>query len=219
MKENDRSLIINGRGQVERVPYPVENQLILPRGVIRPEITTYEEGLEWNKQAQEHSRKALEFCQDYAKVGLNLHGNKGWLINVSDVHWGHYDTDYEYVDKLFKTIETTPDTFAVIGWNLLDAAIPAQFPDGVMWSGQTAQEQVYTFRDKLKTLYDAHKLIGGIGEASCHEGWMRKKTGWMIYRELFDGMNDIPLLYNGGYLDINIEDQEYRMALFHQIKY
>jgi hypothetical protein len=122
------------------------------------------------------------------------------------------------MDELFTAIEQTPDTYAVVGWNLLDAAIPAQFPDGVMWSSQTAQEAVYTYRDKLMKLYKMNKLLGGIGDSSCHEGWTRKKAGWAIYRELFDGIN-VPLLLNGGYLDVSLGTEKYRMALFHKVPY
>jgi len=214
----NRNLIIDGLGTIEKVPYPIPNSPIETL-IKRPTITTYEEGLQWNKEAQEHTDKALSFTQEYAKVKTEPIGdNKILVVNMSDIHWGHMDTDYNYVDKLFTTIEETPNTYCVFGWNILDAAIPAKYPDGVMWSGQTAQEQVYTFNDKLKKLHSLNKILGGIGDASCHEGWSKRATGWMIYRELFDGV-DVPLLLNGGYLDVGVSGEDYRMALFHRIKY
>lgn len=218
MKEwGDRNLVINGNGDVKKVPFPTV-ALPLEFEIKRPTLTTYEDGLEWNKQAKEHADKSLSFTQEYAQTKVNPYGDRFMVVNVSDLHWGHFDTDYYRVDHLLSLIENTPDVYCVFGWNLLDAAIPAQFPDGVMWSGQTAQEQVYTFNDKLKKLHAKNKIIGAIGDSSCHEGWMKRKTGWMIYRELFEGV-DVPLLKNGGYLDVNVHDESYRFALFHKIKY
>lgn len=212
----DRKLIINGQGDEMIVPYPVD---IRKTQIKRPQLTSYEEALEWNKQAQEHTERAVGMLQDYAEVRLNpVDNNKIFLVNGSDIHWGHNDVDYDFLDSSLKIIEDTPNMAMAMGWNILDGAIPAQFPDGLLWSGQSAQEQVYTFREKLKQLNDKNKLIAAIGDASCHEGWMKKKAGWSVYRELFEGIN-IPLLTNGGALDLSVGEQKYRLALFHKPKY
>ena len=214
----ERRLIVNGQGIEEIVPFPVGNPPLFG-DAIRPTLETYEDGLAWNQQAQEHADKATNFNQEYAKrIVEPQHGNKIMVCNLSDIHWGHHDVDYKLVDNLLQTIEKTPDTYCIFGWNILDAAIPSQFPDGVMWSGQTAQEQVYTFRDKILKLWKQNKILSAIGSGSCHEGWMKKRTGWQIYRELF-GDTDIPLLENGGYLDIQVGDENYRTAHFHKLKY
>lgn len=210
-----RLLIIDGRGTTERVPFPVDTP---PHLINRPEVATFEDSIEWHKQAQLHTQNAVSFTQEYGHVFREPSVNRIMVVNMSDIHWGHKDVDYDFVDRLFRLIETTPDTYCIFGWNILDAAIPAQFPDGVMWSNMTAQEQVYTFREKLRKLYGMGKLLGAIGDCTCHEGWMTRKTGWMIYRELFEGV-DVPLLLNGGYLDIQVSVQTYRTALFHKIKY
>jgi hypothetical protein len=216
---HERDIITDSRGTIKRVGFPVENNPISTKDIKRPQLTSYQEALEWNKQAQEHTEKAISFTTDYARVFVEpKNDNKIFIMNVSDWHWGHKDTDYEYLDKVVKMIENTPNAYMVFGWNLLDAAIPAQFPDGVMWSNQTAQEQVYTFNDLLRRLQDKNKIIGGIGESSCHEGWAKRKTGWAVYRELFSGIN-CPLLNNGSYLDIVIKDQNYRLGLFHKTPY
>jgi hypothetical protein len=214
----NRKIVINGRGDVEQVPYPTLNSPILSTDLKRPQITTYEEGLEWNKQAKEHTDLALNFNQEYAKRIIEPHGEKAYVINLSDLHWGHHDVDYNFLDAMLNTIEKTPDTYCTFGWNILDAAIPAKFPDGVMWSGQTTQEQVYTFKDKIMTLWKQNKILSAIGSGSCHEGWTKQRAGWQIYRELF-GDTDIPLLENGGYLDIQVGQENYRTAHFHKLKY
>jgi hypothetical protein len=126
--------------------------------------------------------------------------------------------DYDFLDKSLKTVENTPNMKAVFTWNLLDAAIPAQFPDGLLWNGMTAQNQVYTFKEKLKELYEKDKIVAAIGESQCHEGWVGKKAGWLIYRELFDGIN-VPLLLNGGILDVQVGGEVYRTGLFHKTRY
>lgn len=215
----ERDLIVDGKGTIERVPFPVAGSLRNETPITRPMLTTYEDGLEWNKEAQEHTNDAINFNQEYAKrIVEPQYGNKILVVNLSDIHWGHHDTDYQLTDKLIKLVENTPDTYCTFGWNILDAAIPAQFPDGVMWSGQTAQEQVYTFKDKVTELWKLNKVLSAIGSGSCHEGWMKRRAGWQIYRELF-GDTDIPLLLNGGYLDIQVGKEIYRTAHFHKLKY
>jgi len=172
MKEIGR-IITDSKG-TEKPIYPGTSPNLPIQGegeIKRPTFTTYEEALEWNKQAQKHTEQAISFTQEYAKrIVEPQYGNRIMVVNVSDVHWGHFDVDYDYVDQLFNLIEKTPDTYCIFGWNLLDAAIPAQFPDGVMWSGQTAQEQVYTFRDKLRRLDGLHKILGAIGDSRCYDG-------------------------------------------------
>lgn len=223
MKEGLKTLIIDPQG-TERIIKPRQtfeaNPIITNEtGISRPTQTTYKEALEWNKKSQEHQQEALNFVQEYAKRKVTpQYGNKIGVVSVADIHWGHKDVDYEFVDNMLDIIENTQDIYCVMGWNLLDAAIPSQFPDGVMWSSQTAQEQVYTFKDKINTLWRKNKILGAIGDCSCHEGWMKSKTGWMIYRELF-GETDIPLLKNGGYLDIQVGDENYRTAIFHKDRY
>lgn len=209
-------IIIDGKGTERRIYPPVD---LLPE-IQRPEITTYEEALEWNKLAQEHSEGAMIFTQEYAKVECHPRlTNRIFLANISDLHFGHHDVDYDFLDKSIKTIQYTPDMKGILGWNILDAAIPAQFPDGLLWSGQSAQEQTYTFREKLQELHRNNKLVAGIGEASCHEGWLKKRAGWMVYRELFEGIDDVPLLLNGGYLEVVVGAETYRLALFHKTRY
>lgn len=210
-------LIVDSRG-TERVIYP--RPLEISSKIKRPEIKTYEEALEWNKLHQRHTEQAVSFTQEYAKVQVEpvALSNRILLVNMADLHWGHLDVDYDFLDKNLSMIEYTPNVVGVLTWNILDAAIPAKFPDGVMWSGQTAQEQVYTFRDKLRKMYQKGKIIAAIGDASCHEGWSKKETGWMIYRELFEDI-DIPLLLNGGYLDVTVGSETYRLGLFHRTRF
>jgi len=216
---HDMKIVVDGKGTEEKVPYPFQNLPIRGDYIKRPTITTYEQGLEWNKQAQEHRESAVEFNQEYAKrIVEPRYGNKIMVANLSDIHWGHMDVDYDLCDRLLKLVEETPDTYCTFGWNILDGAIPAQFPDGVMWSGQTAQEQVYTFKDKLSRLWKQNKILSAIGSGDCHEGWSKKRAGWQVYRELF-GDTDIPLLLNGGYLDIQVGQETYRTAHFHKLKY
>ena len=98
---HERELTINSRGDTERVPYPVCNPPIFGSEIKRPELTTYEDGLEWNKQAKEHADKALNFNQEYAKRIIEPLGDKVYIINLSDLHWGHHDVDYNFFHVVF----------------------------------------------------------------------------------------------------------------------
>ena len=215
---HEREIIINGQGDTERVPYPLANNPIITSDIKRAEVVTYEEGMEWNKQAQEHNRKFEVNTQPYAEVEIKPIGNKVWLSFMADIHWPNFGVDYDRLDADFKRIEETPDAYVAFAWNLLDAPIVSQFPDGVLRNGQHAQEALYTFKDKLMKLHKLNKIVGAIGSGSCHEGWTKKKAGWDIYRELFDGIN-IPLLNNGGILNIKLPDYNYKVGLFHKLPY
>lgn len=214
-KEN--VLIVDGKG-TERVVY--QSPQPEPSPIKRPETPTFQEAIDWNKLHQKHTEKGVSFTQEQATVIANptALSNRIHVVNVADLHFGHMDVDYDFLNRGLQTIEDTPNMFAVMTWNLLDASIPAKFPDGVMWNSMTAQEQVYSFREKLLSLHEKGKILGAIGDASCHEGWSKQATGWMIYRELFEGI-DVPLLLNGGYLDVVCGEQKYRIGLFHKTRY
>lgn len=208
-------------GGVEHEVYhqPFANTEIQGDKGVRPSLTHYEDGLDWNKKFREHKIEANSSTQEYALREVTpQRSNRIWVLGIADIHWGNTGVDYEMVDKLFKTLETTPDTYAIFGWNLVDAAIAGKFADGLTESGMTVQEQVYTLKDKIDRLAKQNKILGAIGMGSCHEGWMKQKADWNIYRELFQD-TDVPLLLNGGYLDIKVGKETYRTAHFHKLKY
>lgn len=208
-------IVVNSRG-AERVVYPDRRT---PPPPARPEILTYKEALEWNIHSQEVRERMGLPLVNFAETRFDpVHSNKVLVVNIGDLHWGHQSVDYQFLDRNLSIIENTPNIAGMLTWNILDASIPSMFPDGVMWSSQTAQEQVYTFRDKLRKLYEKGKLICAIGSCSCHEGWMKKKAGWLIYKELFEGI-DVPLLNNGGLADVQVGEQTYRFGLAHKLRY
>lgn len=208
-------LIIDGHG-TERTIYPSRE---VPLEKPAPEPLTYTEALGWNKHFQQERQREMVYVAEYAKVRRDpTIGNRIYAVNLSDLHWGDADVDYDYLNNMLDMVEYTPDTYGVLGWNIIDAAIPSQFPDGLLWNSMTAQGQLYTFRDRLKRMTDKDKILASIGDASCHEGWLKKHAGWMVYKELFEGI-DVPLLQNGAYLDVETGGETYRMALFHKTRY
>lgn len=213
---SERTLIINGKG-TEKVIYPPLPEL---RQETAPQPLTFEESLEWNKHFQQERARETPFLREYAVAKRDPHGaNRIYVVNFSDLHYGHADVDYDYLQRLIDAVEFTPNAYCVLGWNILDMAIPSQFPDGLMWSGQTAMGQVYSFREKLRELASKDKILAAIGDSQCHEGWSKKRSGWMVYKTLFEGIENVPLLLNGGYLDIQTGGQAYRTALFHKTRY
>ncbi len=209
-------LIINGRGDIKTIYPPLPELQNTPA----PEPLTFKDSMAWNKHFQQERAREVPFLQEYAIARREPEGtNRIYVVNLSDLHYGHADCDYDLMGKMIDVVEDTPNTYCILGWNILDAAIPSQFPDGVMWSGQTAMGQTYSFREKIREMASKDKILGAIGDCSCHEGWMKKRAGWMVYKTLFEGIEGVPLLLNGGYLDIQTGGETYRTALFHKTRY
>ncbi len=211
-----RELIIDGKGTLKTIYPPLQE--ICPETAPAP--LTFKDAVEWNKHFQQERARETPNLHEYAAAKRDPEGtNKIYVVNFSDIHFGHADVDYDRMQSMIDAVQETPNTYCVLGWNILDMAIPAQFPDGLMWSGQTAMGQVYSFREKLRELAGKDKVLAAIGDCECHEGWSKKRGGWMVYQTLFEGIENVPLMMNGGYLDIQTGGETYRTALFHKTRY
>ena len=137
-----------------------------------------------------------------------------WLC---DLHLGSGDTDHDLWQEHFETIMRTPGVYVTLGSNLIDNAIPSQFPDGMLQNIINPEEQVLLMRGYVQELDGAGKVLGAI-VSPCHEGWTWKKAGQDINRLLFgyDGRK-FPVLENGSRLDVVVNNFSYREALYHQI--
>lgn len=139
------------------------------------------------------------------------------IVLFGDQHYGSGDSDHERILRDIALIRDTPGVYCVMMGNLIDNAIPSQFPDGMLQNVIPPEEQVVAMRQYIQQLDEAGKMIGAI-TCPCHEGWTWKKAGQDINRLLFDFKGrKFPVLENGCRLSIWVNKVEYYFALYHQV--
>ena len=138
------------------------------------------------------------------------------IVHMGDTHVGSVFTELKEVLRKFMKIDQTPNTYTILMGNMVDNAIPAQFPDGMLTSTMEPEEQVGFMRKIFRKLNEHGKIIAAVA-SPCHEGWSYKKAGQDVNNLLYDfeGRN-FPVFENGGELDIKVGDQEYKAGLYHQ---
>jgi hypothetical protein len=154
--------------------------------------------------------------QNEAEVRIH----SAWPIAIAflgDLHIGSVFSNVKEIFRKKKIIEETPGMYAVFMGNLVDNAIPAQFPSNMLYNTINPDKQIVVTRKILEELNEQGKVIGAV-TSPCHEGWSAKHAGQDVNALLhgFEGRN-YPVLENGGRLHVVVGEQEYVGALYHQV--
>jgi hypothetical protein len=136
------------------------------------------------------------------------------IFFIGDVHFGSVYCDYDLFQRDMKAINETPNAFVVWMSNLIDNAIPSMFGDSTMQNVMTPHDQAKAMNHLIQTMDKNGKCLGAV-RSPCHEGWLWKKGGVDINEIIFANTH-MPLLDNGGTLQIKLSQAEYNVALFHQ---
>jgi hypothetical protein len=139
------------------------------------------------------------------------------VVGMGDLHLGSYFCNIDEVVRKFRVIAETPNMYMVLMANLIDNAIPSQFPSNMLVNNLTPDKQVIVMRKMVEDMNARGKILAAV-TSPCHEGWTWKHTGQDINALLFgfDGRK-FPVLQNGGQLTIKFPQQEYTGFLFHQV--
>ena len=159
----------------------------------------------WKQTKMHHSNARVEIPTEYPIL----------ISPIGDVHWGSLYTDGDRFRRDIDYIADTPGMYMVLMSNMIDNALPAQYPDSMLVAGLNPEEQVASMRSIVKELDKKGKVLGAV-QSACHEGWTWKHAGQDINRLLYEGLT-FPVLENGGQLSIKLGNVLYRMVLFHQI--
>lgn len=161
-------------------------------------------------------RNKHKLTQYSARVRMRLE-HPALVVLLGDTHYGSGDSDHERIDRDIGYILDTPGVYVAFLSNLIDNAIPGKFPDGMLQNILPPEEQVVGMRQYVRELDEAGKVLAAI-TSPCHEGWTWQKAGQDINRLLFgyEGRK-FPILENGGKLILNLNDQSYYFALYHQL--
>lgn len=139
------------------------------------------------------------------------------VFGIGDLHFGSMFTDNNEVLRKLALISSTPNAYMVLMSNLIDNAIPGQYPDGMLSNSIPPDKQVVAMRKLVEGLDAEGKILAAV-TSPCHEGWTYKKTGQDINALLFgfEGRK-FPVLENGGKLKLVFPNKTYVAALYHMM--
>ena len=136
---------------------------------------------------------------------------------LGDLHLGSIYTNTNEVFRKVEEIKETPNMYTIFMGNLIDNAIPSQFPNNMLVNAIPPDKQVMMMRNIAEDLNRHGKVLGAI-TSPCHEGWTFKHAGQDVNALIFGFKSrKFPVLQNGGLLHLGIGSQEYLGALFHQV--
>lgn len=170
-------------------------------------------------------RQAVEVRGNYEKGRLEQ--NEGIItfsqklpISIAfmgDLHFGSIYCENDEVVRKFNEIRDTPNMYVVFMSNLIENAIPSQFPSNMLNATLTPDKQVLGMRKMIEELNGKGKVLGAV-TSPCHEGWTWKHTGQDINQLIFgfEGRK-FPILENGGRLTLKFPNVEYKGNLYHQV--
>jgi hypothetical protein len=139
------------------------------------------------------------------------------IVHIGDTHLGSIYTNTQEVLRKFKEIKDTPNMYCVLMSNLIDNAIPSQFPNNMLANGIPPDKQVMLMRSIAQDLNQSGKILAAV-TSPCHEGWTYKHTGQDINALIFGFKNrKFPILQNGGRLNVQVGKTKYLGALYHQV--
>ncbi len=170
----------------------------------------------------DHLNKATQIYADAKlsqKEGIVLIRTKHpiGVVHLGDLHIGSIYSNLNEILRKFEVVKNTPNLYVVLMSNLIDNAIPSQFPSNMLVNSLPPDKQVILMRKLTEELNAMGKVLAAV-TSPCHEGWTWKHTGQDINALLFGfPERKFPVLQNGGILHLKVGDELYKGALFHQV--
>lgn len=167
------------------------------------------------QEIQRRIRLENKLGQESADVNINTDLPVS-IVHIGDTHIGSVFTNMSEVLRKVKKVINTPNTYVAFMGNIVDNAIPSQYPDNMLNNTFPPEQQVPLAQSIIKRLDDEGKIIVAV-ESPCHEGWSYKKAGQDVNRLIYGYKGrKFPVLTNGGDLNLKIGEQEYKGRLYHQ---
>ena len=132
-----------------------------------------------------------------------------WL---TDVHYGSMGVDYERLERHLEIIKTTPNTYVIVGGDMIDNFSPAKHPVAMLGDAISPQLQTQAFLERLKELDRKSKLLAvGYGN---HEEFIAM-AGYDYWTSFLHDVQ-APIFSSNGLLNINLIRETYRVGIFHK---
>jgi hypothetical protein len=211
MKENGRTLIINGKGDTERVPSADHTVISKPPHQLG--YTTFSQYLDKAREISEF-RRSESLWKD--KVDIDIKTPHKWfgIQPWGDFHIGSHGCDYDKLEGLMADMLEHDNLATITLGNLGDFFTPRGGPsDGGLGDVIPPQTQLFAVKKFLTEYQD--KIIASVNEPD-HADWVYRASGLDVYEFLGKDL-DVPLVTAGGSVKIHFGEVEYDIMPYHKI--
>jgi hypothetical protein len=177
-----------------------------PEPTPTPDLATQIQSL---LQLQEQA-KAKELWRDEVTIQVQTRGLPFMVVPLSDLHIGSGGVNYNKLKEYFDFIKNYP-VYTVLLGDLADNFSPIKHPIAI-------KEDLVTPTDQwqlVRAFFKEHEQKVLVTISGNHDEWMGL-VGLDIYRWLAEDLS-IPLLKGGGVLNLQVDNQLYKVRLFHKI--
>lgn len=177
-----------------------------------PESRDFKRHMERLRQIQE-LRAETALWRDETSVHVDTRGMPYFcMMPLADLHIGHQGCDMEAVAEHLDFLKKHNVATVLVG-DLGDFFSPTKHPDGMLGDVITPDDQLLLLRRFMQEYKDS---ILAVTQDSSHPDWVRQASGVEPYRWMTEDLG-ITLLNNGGILDLTVNNQQYTVALYHEI--
>lgn len=159
--------------------------------------------------SQEQTRQK-ELWRDEVEIKIQTRGLPFMLMPLSDIHLAASGVDYQSLQKYLRFLKDYP-VYTVLVGDLADNFSPVSHPSAIREDLISPTDQWSLVRAFFKEYQD--KILANI--SGNHDEWTGK-AGIDIFRWMAEDLN-IPLLKGGGLLRLKVDEQEYKVRLWHRI--
>ena len=164
--------------------------------------------------------KALTDLQNETEIwrdGIELHVDTNGapyfaMVPLSDMHIGHRGVDIEALTDYINYLRNYPIHTILVG-DLGDFFSPTAHADGMLQDVLTPDDQLLLLRRFMQEFQE--KILASVQDPS-HTDWIRSRAGIEPHRWMTEDL-DIPLLKSGSVMNLTVNDQRYKILLFHAI--
>ena len=154
------------------------------------------------------AKNEYNIWQENAHVKVHTPYPYYFMTPLSDIHLGAQGTDYDALGKYVDTIKRLGIGTVLVG-DIVDFFNPKKIPDGMLGDILTPDQQMVMARSFIDEIApNCVAIVGG-----NHDGFI---AGFDLYRYIAEDKK-IPLMAAGGVLTLGVNDQEYRIGLYHKI--
>lgn len=158
-------------------------------------------------------REETSFWRDKTSVHAETDRGLPFVFTpIADTHIGHIGCDMGELERYMRFIHREDVYTACVG-DMGDFFTPMRHPSGMMGDVITPDDQMLLLKRFMETYKDD---VLAVVQDSSHPDWIRQVAGIEPYRWMCMDLN-IPLLNNGGMIDLTVNDQKYTVSMYHEI--
>jgi hypothetical protein len=199
--------------KTEQTPRTLEQILAAPRRIDLPDTKKIVQGTQLALEGRKMSEREMQGKQ-LIRREIDHTGTVQFLF-FSDWHLGHTSSNEKMIKEAVDYILANDNVFCFFTGDPLEGINPNYVSSVMMQTPIPLTEQVYYLRVKyLEDLVKANKVLAMVTDYAGHTGWSAGQSTLRLYHFITAGYN-IPLVQNGGSVEIVFPDGKKRIKLFH----